>query len=497
MLVEDDAESSSNNKSFVADQDQIYRDRSTFTKHLIKCFFKITLQRASTKMGSPWCVKREYLQMYGLTMDWPADMLKYKEDEVPLQILVPPDTISTKSTSATDDAAISNAGSNMVENVKSKKDKNKKRDDNLDETDIEMDNETQAPKPKRRRKNKVKEEESALDDQSGNTTKETNTFKKEESPTGTASTTHQPTPVSITSIMDDLLLPYQGPPPSFLQNLTYYNKNLECLPVTLHEVNNGVNSKFKRFYDFQKVLQVYQFINNFNNKLYISYFNLDEFITSLKCTDPYELKGEIVKVSLKSHESDSKGDNAISTEDDWQRNPKMRDMIRSRESEDISYIIQKDDPASDDVLDDFNNNGSALIIECFVSLIRLFVDEDGESTCVIIDDWLTDENDENEEEEEENSLLEKVLNYRNVNWVERLMKRQFNNGYWLIILLGILQDSSRIPKYGSFIKSFSSKIIPNDVSSTQLQKQLWRNFCRKLSLQDKLEACLLYTSRCV
>ena len=66
--------------SIIADQSQIYRDRSTFTKHLIKCFCKITLRRASSKMGAPWCVKEEYLQMYGLTMDWPLEMLKYKED---------------------------------------------------------------------------------------------------------------------------------------------------------------------------------------------------------------------------------------------------------------------------------------------------------------------------------------------------------------------------------------------------------------------------------
>ena len=74
--------------SIIADQTQIYRERSSFTKYLIKCFCKITLRRASTKMGAPWCVKDEYLPIYNLSPEWPDHMLKYKEDYIdPQQLL--------------------------------------------------------------------------------------------------------------------------------------------------------------------------------------------------------------------------------------------------------------------------------------------------------------------------------------------------------------------------------------------------------------------------
>lgn len=65
-------------KSLMVNEDEIFRDRCTFTKHLIKCFCKITLRRASPKIGAPLCVKDEYLTMYGLTLDWPPSMLQYK-----------------------------------------------------------------------------------------------------------------------------------------------------------------------------------------------------------------------------------------------------------------------------------------------------------------------------------------------------------------------------------------------------------------------------------
>ncbi|CAI4477650.1 CFF_collapsed_G0019260.mRNA.1.CDS.1 [Saccharomyces cerevisiae] len=90
--------------------------------------------------------------------------------------------------------------------------------------------------------------------------------------------------------------------------------------------------------------------------------------------------------------------------------------------------------------------------------------------------------------EERDPKLEKCLNYRNVNWIERLTKRQFNNSYWLIILLGVLEDCRHLPMYTEFIDSFIEKIIPKDISATQLPKQLWRNFCRKLSFSDKVNA---------
>lgn len=552
MLIE---ESTCSNKSFIVDQGQIYRDRSTFTKHLIKCFFKITLQRASSKMGAPWCVKPEYLAMYGLTMDWPKDMLKYKDDD--------PSTVARRSDSA---------NTSPPENGKSKR-QNKSSNKNNEPNDESNKKETKkkrkqaeenAAEDKPIEEDKKKNQNNLAESHSKKRKKEANDEPKTENVEAVPALTNaEPVPVTITSIMDDLALPYQHPP-SIFPNLTCYNEKLECVLV-------GSIGSSKSFASFGKLLQVYQFLNTFGSRIYLSHFSLDQFITSLKCTDAYELKGEVVYVNIKTQTTeeleDKSGSSLLkkekedSVEEDtekssnWQRNPFIREMILKRNSDKVEYKIIHDDPATDDILDNVNHNGSALLIEVFTALLRLFINEDGDWNCIVVEDWVIDnkgvltetndsrqgqttqqqngnghclqdsektdnssprqngerligdpsakgeansksgsnsgsesESESGSESEEVDPQLEKCLNYRNVNWIERLTKRQFNNGYWLIILLGVLQDSRHLPMYTQFIDFFIDKIIPKDISATQLPKQLWRNFCRKLSFDDKTNA---------
>lgn len=496
--------------SIIADQSQIYRDRSTFTKHLIKCFCKITLRRASSKMGAPWCVKEEYLQMYGLTMDWPLEMLKYKEDYL------------EPSTSTTTDS--------------------KKRP-----TAVTPATENTTPEPK---KQKISEEPAPIPD----------------------------APQQITSIVEDLKLPYTGQPISWT-GIFQYTDSLEHIPVGFQNI--------KPFQNMTKLLQVYQFLNTFNEKLYISNFTLDDFITSIKCADPQEITGESVTVELintsrkpmpsvkdeeeniennntivediklddsdqeqeEGNEEDNEGENeevknekkedSMPLERDvttWTRNPEVREFIENRNSDLIRYTISKNGLAGDDQIDAASSSGSALIIECFVSLLRLFIDENGSWNCLVMENWFDDSDVQTKEEkmdedgmkgsgdeseqgskqdenkaikreskskskeklprEEEgitnpeiDTLLEKCLNFRNVNWSERLSKRQFHNGYWLITLLGVFQDCMHLPMYTKFIHKFIKAVVPNEGKGTQLNKLLWRNFCRNLSLNEKV-TCL-------
>lgn len=420
-------------KSLIADQSQLYRDRSTFTKHLIKCFCKITLRRASSKMGAPWAVKEEYLLMYGLTMDWPADMLIYKEDE-----------------------------------DKSKRSRtNEQQDEDLDaERELHDNNEVNEGEgensaSKRRRTDDTKEDSTAQEAVPWN---------------------------AITSILEDLSLPYQGSPHIF-EGLHQYNQQLERVSL-----NNS--SPFKPFGSMTKLLQIFQFLNSFGPSLLLSHFNLDQLITTIKCSDPYELKGEVVYV-----EPTEVADTACRESSDWQRSSEVRDMIQERNSPKIRYSIVKSDPASEDSLNNINQNGTGLLVEIMCVLLRLFINESGEWSLHVAEDWLQsdsletaemhdyDESDESDEETESSEIdgpLEKCLNYRNVTWAERLAKRQFNNGYWLIILLGVFQDCSHIPVYKDIISDFNEKVIPESISAMQLPKQLWHNFCCKLSLDEKV-----------
>lgn len=460
MIIEE----SHGHKSLIADQSQLYRDRSTFTKHLIKCFCKITLKRASTKMGAPWAVKDEYLPMYGLTMEWPLDMLKYKDDE----------------TAVKQEAARNKRNRSGEEMEDGQEDDETLR---MDEQDTENRNskdeeDDSQPVPKKKKIVEEAKEDSTIQENISNAT--------------------------VTSIVEDLALPYQGSPHVF-ENLFHYNELLECVPV------DG-SASFKPFRAMDKLLQVFQFLNTFGPKIYLSYFDLDQFITSLKCTDPTELKGEVVYVEFIVDKKD--GDGKTEQLSDWQRNQEFRTMINKRNTDEVLYSIVKDEPATDDVIDNINQNGTGLLIETFTALLRLFITENGDWSSLVVEEWL--KNDENYEIEEENRVndnreqrdvhekeskseseseneadnvdtnLEKCLNYRNVNWAERLSKRQFNNGYWLIILLGIFQDCMHIPIYTEIIREFNKKVIPSNVSASQLPKQLWRNFCNNLSLMEKL-----------
>lgn len=199
--------------------------------------------------------------------------------------------------------------------------------------------------------------------------------------------------------MDDLALPYQHPANIF-PNLTYYNEKLECISL-------GSTKLSRPFDSFGKLLQAYQFLNTFGSKICLSHFSLDQFITSLKCTDPYELKGEVVLVNIRTQTSKEqeiennglpmKNKAETTTEEDsenpsdWQRNSFIRDMIMKRNSDKVEYKIVHDDPASDDILDNINHNGSALLIEVFTALLRLFINEEGDWSCIVVENWIIDD----------------------------------------------------------------------------------------------------------
>lgn len=543
-------------KSIVADETQIYRDRSTFTKHLIKCFFKITFQKASYRMGAPWCVKPEYLSMYGLTMDWPPEMLKYKDDG---------------ERADTDDD-------------KYDSDQSFKKKYRTIQLDASAEND----------RKRIKKQEAAAPIRPA-AEQPNGYYEVEQSVPAQETPILTPVVPAITSIVDDMVLPFHKQSRNIFANLFQYNKSLECLPIT--ETNTG-----SCFPGFDKLLQINQFLNTFSSRIYLSHFTLEQFITSLKCTDQYELKGEIVYVSLKNQKND------VNDEEwsDWSRNIPIRNMIKEKSNDLVEYKIVKDDPADDEMIDSVNSNGSALFVECFVSLLRLIINENGDWTCLVSEEWLDDEdmdieeekkpivksenqdetskinvdnlvkkenddqnllnpsekvienddsqpngnvkqensegdvkkevnenndsedtvepingdnketdNKENEqektevgseeaksdnvdveedkeeedkEEEEEEDILNKCLNYRNINWAERLSKRQFNNHNWLLILLGVYDDCKHIPLYSEIVAKLFKNILPKNVVQSQLPRQLWRNFCRNLSLQDKVEA---------
>ncbi|CDO92110.1 unnamed protein product [Kluyveromyces dobzhanskii CBS 2104] len=431
--------------SIVADEDQIYRDRSCFTKHLIKCFCKITLRRASSKMGAPWCVKDEYLPIYNLSSVWPEDMLKYKED------YVDPRHVQQLQQTAELNREKEAAALNDL-----------KRDLPISRTE--------TPDQKRIKTEELVSESSPSVDHTSNENNQASNGDQQ----------------SITQITEDLEIPFMAPRPSSINGcLLRYSK--DYVPI-----KNSLGGPFAD--DIGKLLHCYQFLIAFNSTLQLSEFSWDDFVSSLRFTNPRQIMDEFVTVSLENGTGEK-----VERFNAW--NEPVYEFIDSLNSDKLKITIALDDEINDDYLDEQKTNGTSLLVECFCSLLRLFIDADGNWTTLVTLNWLGDGNDsdgnsdksENKEAADEDHpdlevLLEKVLNYRKVEWTDRLAKRQFNNGFWLIILLGVLQDCMHLPIYKPSIENFIRKLVPseNSPSNIALNKLLWRKFCKDISIEEKI-----------
>ncbi len=476
--------------SIIADEDQIYRDRSTFTKHLIKCFCKITLRRASSKMGAPWCVKDEYLPIYNLSPEWPPHMLKYREDYVDMQYLQQQQQ-QQQQQQATD--SNNRSGYTTADSADLKRELDAAR--------------TATPDHKRlKTEDSVMEYSPSVDH--GNLESNNNVQND-----------HQ----TITEITEDLKIPFSAPRPASISNKLFsYSKEYVALPAASND---------KSFSDsVGKLLHCYQFLMGFHTTLQLSKFSWDNFVNSMRFTDRRNLMDEFVDISL---EDGTK--NKVERFNAW--NSLVYDYIDSLNSDKMRITVELDEDINEDYLDEIKITGASLTVECFCSLLRLFMDTDGNWTTLVTSEWLEgedldeeleedkedgvdedsngndkddgvnpneddsesgknenksandDNDDDNDDESKLETALEKCLNYRKMEWTDRLAKRQFSNGHWLIILLGVLQDCMHLPMYTTTIKNFMKKLIPfeNSTSNIALNKQLWRQFCKNISIKEKID----------
>lgn len=413
--------------SCVADESHIYRERSSFTKHLIKCFCKITLKRASSKMGAPWCVRDEYIPIYNISRVWPESMLKYREDYIDPQQL---------------------AEEKQRESLKRELERNR----------------SETPDLKR-----VKAEEISTDASPASEETEKATAINE---------VVQP----IAQIMEDLNLPLLAPRnPRFNEKLLSYSEDYVAAPSD--QAGLGAQS-------IDKCLHCYQFLITFRETLHISEFTWDNFVNSLRFTNPRQIMDEYVTITLRDGSNE-----CVKRPNLW--NNSVYDYIDSFNSDKMSINVELDEEINDDYLDEVKLTGASLIVECFCALLRLFIDSDGNWTTTVADEWFNEAGQEDGDDTEKASenhltdtdlLLEKCLNYRKVEWTDRLIKREFNNGFWLIILLGVLQDCIHIPIYTKSIKEFIEKLVPcgQTSNSLPLNKLLWRRFCKDVSLESKV-----------
>ncbi|KAL6942407.1 hypothetical protein ACO0QE_003582 [Hanseniaspora vineae] len=490
------------NESRIVDEDSICRDRSCFTKHLIKSFCKISLYKPYKKQGCPWCVKPEYLDYYNLTMDWPKEFLHFKESEVNTGYMP---GVYDEETFVDDD---SNNGLNIDGKSPSANGNNasRRKQELIDVSDEDEANSTSASgKPAKNPVGRPKKRHKSAADKRAKTNGNgiaSNTKVEVGSPipalgsNGSSTNLKRETesqvpekPVSkITSITEDLAIPFDPNQKSPFNKFHKFDANLNEVSIT--------NTKQGTFKEVGKLLIVYQFINTFNKILKIPLISLDDLITSLKCSNPQELAGETVHLRLAlSPQSIGSEKEPIN---DGQRVSKYDTEIMKQYNKEglFNVIISQDDPTqtiADTLIDDIDYNGTVILVELFSALIRLFIDETGNWSCIVQETWL-DGNlaDQTQISQELQTFIDKIVDYKKINWTDRVSKRQFQNGFWLVCLIGIFQDALHFPRYRAIIINIISKIMITDTkgkSSNAWNRQLWRNFVWKLSLEEKTQ-CL-------
>ena len=307
---------------------------------------------------------------------------------------------------------------------------------------------------------------------------------------------------TVKNALEDLYLPYQGSPNIF-KNLYCLNSNLEVRPVkTLGKVSDHNIDKYT-----DKLLQCYQFLSTFQTVLKLAPFSLDQLVTSIKCTDPYELAGEKVYISTIGKEN-ANGNVDISGNMDspWKRNPKVRSYIESLSNDRLSYKILRNKPVPEYELDEIDKNGAGLFVYIILSLLGMLKDSGGKWRCHIPEEWIEDDidgnnsnkkgtmSDQKDENDTLDGIVDKVLNFRSINWADRLSKGQFENGFWVIILLGVFQDSMHITKYTKIVENFTNAVLNKGLLPViGFPKCMFRNFCRNLTIGDKVDVLWVLT----
>lgn len=107
-----------------------------------------------------------------------------------------------------------------------------------------------------------------------------------------------------------------------------------------------------------------------------------------------------------------------------------------------------------------------------------------------------DDEDEEDEEDEETNNVHKFMFFKKRTWQDRLRKRQFTDGQWLIILLGIFSLVEHVPRYESQISEIFEYMAPADMPATTATLQ--SQFYNELPVDCRINAitilCELLTS---
>lgn len=229
------------------------------------------------------------------------------------------------------------------------------------------------------------------------------------------------------------------------------------------------------------VLEVWIFLNMFHEALIIDTFTFDDFIDSLQWKDidePCPLLLEIICCLLNAF-VDQSGElqitlpvNIKSELEEKERERREKIKRHEKKQEKDKKKNNKEQGGDENIGDD-----SIINIESDSSSNE---DEDEE-----VEDEDEDEDSGSEYEEEDiNHNAYSILNYKKISWNDRLKNKDFKNGHWILVLIGIFSISEYIPEFKEDIKKILEKLAP--VDETPSLDLLMKNFYLNIKAVDRV-----------
>lgn len=511
-------------QQIIATNQQIARDRNHFTKWLIKTFVKLTVTR-SHKVGAPWVVKEKYAKKYRIPQAYP-EAVKHFESSTPSGEILYEDDPSQQSP---------DPSSETPEPVKGKKQRggSLKKKATLKAAaaagalEIKLE-ENGNGKPINKNDPRQRFALHHLPEA---------VLKELEANDQATLSSFQP---SKKTIVDDLQLDFDlqnsKPVPSELElpeNAKQLNETaLEAVEKTDSEsdvkneadITNGLKPiadvsvldeeiaelKSQKLNSVQEALECWAFLNIYHSVLKLDTFTFDDFIIAMSWNaEQYnnlgrcELLDEIWCAALSG---------LVSSELPGKKYDPDSDEVfglRINLPSEVSLVDEptkgKDDDMNDERGSDSEHESKTLKSEDEASeneSMTETVSPQNRPSKIKTDTLSGDEKDEadedheaSESEEEDNSehLAYSVMNYRGVKWHDRLRKRNFKDGNWQTILLGVLSMVEYVSHFEPTIQKIYKTLAPL-LQSPATPTTVLTEFYHSMGIDLRLKALHIVTS---
>lgn len=543
----------SDGSQIIATNNQISRDRNHFTKWLIKTFVKLSVTR-SHKVGAPWVVKQKYAKKYRIPSEYPEDLKPFASTTPSGEILYEEEAKKPKSPAPqqTPEASATKVKKQKAPKAKSLK---KKATINaakaMDNIEIITVDDVKEPKqlikdgPRRRfapyhlpplvRKELDDHEQLSLSSIQPSKKTMINDLQLNfdiQAPRPVPNTLHlsehaiELKDSAAKQLEEDIEedekeVADQMDTKSKTPQQLSVEKKIDSMKHELSTLSTGT------LRCVQEALECWAFLNIYHLVFNLDTFTFDDFLCAMSWNAQQledqgrcELLDEIWCAVLSGFISNQipTGKDANRDDSDYENlfglqvslpprisllHPNVQkgdvdegdDDARGSDSEDEGKTLKSEDDASDNESGSDSpklkakagkQNGSADGAD------ETAADNESEEEKDEADNEESDDEEEEDDEPKEH-LAHQVKNYRGTKWHDRLRKRNFKDGNWQVILLGVLSMVDYVPAYEETIQSVYRALAPILVLPANASTVLTQ-FYSSMSLDLRIKALHILTS---